>query len=145
MADYGYFKDNKGNKKYINDNTIYHEGKNLKDVIDAKANIDDVYTKTQLDDNLLPMTRIVDVYVGDSFTATTGIETNGQYVFINSHIFNREIAIITIFESNLSVDRIINTGSTDLSSFTLKDDKLTIRGASRCRGLLYKLNYQKAG
>lgn len=38
MADYGYFKDNKGNKKYINDDSIYHEGKVLKDVINSKVN-----------------------------------------------------------------------------------------------------------
>ena len=35
MADYGYFKDIKGNKKYINDDSIYHEGKNLRDVINS--------------------------------------------------------------------------------------------------------------
>ncbi len=50
MADYGYFKDSKGNKKYINDDSIYHEGKNLRDVIDAKANSADVYTKTEIDE-----------------------------------------------------------------------------------------------
>ena len=38
MADYGYFKDSKGNKKYINDDSIYHEGKNLRDVIIANDN-----------------------------------------------------------------------------------------------------------
>lgn len=36
MADYGHFKDSKGNKKYINDDSIYHEGKNLGEVINSK-------------------------------------------------------------------------------------------------------------
>ncbi len=49
MADYGYFKDIKGNKKYINDDSIYHEGKNLRDVINSKANSSNVYNKTEID------------------------------------------------------------------------------------------------
>lgn len=145
MADYGYFKDSKGNKKYINDDSIYHEGKNLRDVINSKANSSDVYNKTEIDENLLPMTMLKGLYIGDSFTVTTDIETNKQYIFINSHIFNREVVIITIFESTIITDRLINTGSTDLSSFTLNGDKLTIKGAGRCRGRLYKLSYQQAG
>ena len=91
------------------------------------------------------MTMLKGLYIGDSFTVTTDIETNKQYIFINSHIFNREVVIITIFESTIITDRLINTGSTDLSSFTLNGDKLTIKGAGRCRGRLYKLSYQQAG
>ena len=133
----------KGNKKYINDDSIDHEGKVLKDVINAKADSSNVYTKEQLGDNLLPMTRIAGVYVGDDFTVTLSIEKSRPYIFINSHVFNREIILITTYDSNLiNIDRIINMGSTDLSSFTLKDNKLTIKGAGRCRGFLYKLNYQ---
>lgn len=49
MADYGYFKDIKGNKKYINDDSICHEGKNLRDVINSKANSSDVCNKTEID------------------------------------------------------------------------------------------------
>lgn len=145
MADYGYFKDSKGNKKYINDDSIYHEGKVLKDVINSKANASDVYTKEQLDNSLLPIFKIPNLDVQDANTVTTKIETNNQYVFINSHIFNREIVIITIFKSNINTDRLTNTGSTDLSSFTLNGDKLTIKGAGRCRGKLYKLSYQQTG
>ena len=39
---YGFIKDNNGNKIYINDNSIYHEGKKLNDVINAKANTSDL-------------------------------------------------------------------------------------------------------
>ena len=47
---YGFIKDNNGNKIYINDNSIYHEGKKLNDVINAKANSNDVYAKTDTSD-----------------------------------------------------------------------------------------------
>lgn len=33
---YGFIKDNNGNKIYINDNSIYHEGEKLNEVINAK-------------------------------------------------------------------------------------------------------------
>lgn len=99
----------------------------------------------KIDGNLLPMTMFKGLIVGDSSTVTTDIETNKQYIFINSHIFNREVVIITIYKSNIFTDRLTNTGSTDLSSFTLNGNKLTIKGASRCRGRLYKLSYQQAG
>lgn len=49
---YGFLKDKNGNKIYINDNSIYHEGKNLKDVINSKANSSDVYTKTEIDEKV---------------------------------------------------------------------------------------------
>ena len=56
MADYGYFKDSKGNKKYINDDSIYHEGKNLGEVINSKQ---------------------------DKLTAGTGIEITGENTINN--------------------------------------------------------------
>lgn len=158
---YGFLKDKNGNKIYINDNSIYHEGKKLNDVINAKAdssnvynkaeidtkinskaNTTDVYAKTQLDSTLLPMIRIVGSTLSDSSTISLSIQKNRPYIFINSHINNREIILITMRNDNVTVDRIINTGSTDLTSFTLKDDKLTIKGAKNCRGILYMLNYQ---
>lgn len=53
---YGFLKDNNGNKIYINDNSIYHEGKNLKDVINSKQ---------------------------DKLTAGTGIEITGENTINN--------------------------------------------------------------
>ena len=35
---YGFLKDKNGNKIYINDNLIYHEGKKLNEVINSKQN-----------------------------------------------------------------------------------------------------------
>lgn len=49
---YGFLKDKNGNKIYINDNSIYHEGKKLNDVINAKADSSNVYTKTETDTKL---------------------------------------------------------------------------------------------
>ena len=54
MADYGYFKDSKGNKKYINDDSIYHEGKVLKDVINLKANSNEISNVQDLQFTLVP-------------------------------------------------------------------------------------------
>lgn len=100
----------------------------------------DVYTKAQLDANLLPMTMLKSLYIGDKDTVTFEVEKNRPYIFFNSHVFNREIVIITTFEGMVNIDRLTNT--TELSSFTLNGNKLTIKGANRCRGRLYKLNYQ---
>lgn len=142
MADYGYFKDNKGNKKYINDDSIYHEGKVLKDVINSKVNASDVYTKEQLDNSLLPMTIIEGIYVGDSKTVTFSVEPKIPYIFINSHLYDREIVLITQYNGTINIDRILSSDPNHKTSFTLKDGKLTIAGAGNCRGHLYKLNYQ---
>ena len=115
---------------------------NIDTKINSKANSNDVYTKTQLDDNLLPMTMLKGINIGDNQTVTFEIDKNKPYIFINSHIFNREIVIITMFQSIINTDRLINTRSTDLSSFTLNGNKLTIKGAGSCKGKVYKLNYQ---
>ena len=118
---------------------------NIDTKINSKANTSDVYTKNQLDNGLLPIKRISDATLQDSATATIEIETNRQYFFINSHIHNRELVIITIFQNILQIDRIINTESTDSTSFTLNGNKLTIKASATCRGRLYKLSYQQAG
>lgn len=135
-------------KTPVNADNLNKMDKGIKDLeteLSKKANSADVYTKTEIDDTLLAMERMTGSIIGDSSTITISIDTNKQYVFINSHVFNREIVIITIFQSNMNTDRLTNTGSTDLSSFTLNGDKLTIKGAERCRGLLYRLNYQIGG
>ena len=51
---YGFLKDNNGNKIYINDNSIYHEGKKLNDVINAKANSNEINNVQVLQLNLVP-------------------------------------------------------------------------------------------
>ena len=144
MADYGYFKDSKGNKKYINDDSICHEGKKLNDVIDAKANSSDVYAKTQLDDTLLPMERMKGLTIGDKQTVTFQVETNRAYLFINSHINNREIILIAqrTSASILNLNRILPVDANHQTSFSFKDGKITITGPDNCRGIVYKLNYQ---
>ena len=116
----------------------------LNEGIDAKANIDDVYTKTQLDDNLLPMRRVLGSSLGDSSSITISINKYKPYIFINSHVWNREIVLITFTPSEniINADRILGAGSSELTSFTLNDNKLTIKSSGRCRGVLYELSYQ---
>lgn len=112
--------------------------------IDAKANIDDVYTKTQLDDTLLPMERMKGLSISDNQTVTFQVETNKAYLFVNTHINNREIVLITqrTSLSVLSLNRILPVDANHQTSFSFKDGKITITGPDNCRGILYKLNYQ---
>ena len=112
--------------------------------INAKANIDDVYTKTQLDDTLLPMTRIKGLSIGDNQTVTFQVETNRAYLFVNTHINNREIVLITqrTSLSVLNLNRILPVDANRQTSFSLNNEKITITSSNNCRGILYKLNYQ---
>lgn len=132
-------------KTPVNADNLNKMDKGIKDLeteLSKKANSADVYTKTEITNNLLPMTGMVGSNVGDSSTITIPIDKSKPYIFINSHVFNREIVMITMYQSTINTDRLINTVSTDLSSFTLNGNKLTIKGAGRCRGKLYRLNYQ---
>ena len=115
--------------------------------IDAKANIDDVYTKTQLDDNLLPITMLKGIDIRDNDTVTFQVEKNNAYLFVNTHINVREVVLITQQTSTsaveaLHIDRILSTAPEHKTSFSFKDGKITITGNSNCRGRVYKLNYQ---
>ena len=112
--------------------------------IDAKANIDDVYTKTQLDENLLPMTRIKGLTIGDNQTVTFQVENNRAYLFVNTHINNREIVLITqrTSLSILNLNRILPVDANRQTSFSFNNGKITITGSDNCRGNVYKLNYQ---
>lgn len=123
-------------------NTINQNKTDLQSNINLKANSSDVYAKTELDDTLLPMTRIKGSTLGDSSTITISVNKYKPYIFINSHFYNREIILITMYNGGINVDRIINTSSTESTSFTLNDNKLTIKASGRCRGLLYELSYQ---
>lgn len=108
----------------------------------AKANSSDVYTKVELDSSLLPITIVKDVYVGDSKTVTLQVEPKIPYIFINSHLYLREIVLITQNEGTINIDRILSSNPNNKTSFALEDNNLTIVGAINCRGHLYKLNYQ---
>lgn len=125
--------------------------KNSNDVYEEFIKAYNVYTKEQLDDNLLPMTMLKRIYIGDNQTVTFQAGTNGVYLFINSHILVREIVLITqqtlaTGVSALNIDRILSSSTDPIfqTSFSFRDGKITIKGAHNCRGRVYKLNYQVA-
>lgn len=122
---------------------------NIDTKINSKANIDDVYTKTQLDDNLLPITMLKGIDIRDNDTVTFQVEKNKAYLFVNTHINIREVVLITQQTSTssataLHIDRILSTIPERQTSFSFEDEKITITGSSNCRGRVYKLNYQIA-
>ena len=121
-----------------------YDDKKVQDELNTKANSNDVYTKTQLDDNLLPMERMKGLTIGDKQTVTFQVENNRAYLFVNTHINNREIVLITqrTSQSVLNLNRILSVDSNYLTSFSFKDGKITINGSINCRGIVYKLNYQ---
>lgn len=116
--------------------------KDLETELSKKANSSDVYTKAELNSSLLPITIVKNFYVGDSNTKTLQVEPRIPYIFVNSHFYLREIVLITPYDGKMHIDRILSSDPNYKTSFTLKDDKLTIAGAPNCRGHLYKLNYQ---
>ena len=108
MADYGYFKDIKGNKKYINDDSIYHEGKNLRDVINSKANSNDVYNKTEIDE------KVTTLYENPS-------GSTGNLVLSDSRENYDYIKVFVDFgEYVISAET--NTNKICISGFTLNED-----------------------
>ena len=126
--------------------------KDLETELSKKANSSDVYTKEQLDNNLLPMTMLKGIYIGDHDTVKFQVGRNGDYLLINSHIIAREIVLITQQTvtpeaSALHIDRILSSSTNPVfqTSFSFQDGKITITGAENCRGRVYKLNYQVSG
>ena len=133
----------------VNADNLNKMGEGIKDLeteLSKKANSSDVYTKAELNSSLLPITIVKNgdkkVYVGDANTVTLQVEPQIPYIFINSHFYLREIVLITPYDGKINIDRILASNPKYTTSFTLKDDKLTIVGAPNCRGYLYKLNYQ---
>ena len=132
----------------VNADNLNKMDKGIKDLeteLSKKANSSDVYTKEQLDNNLLPMTMLKDIYIVDNDTGTFQVEENKVYLFINSHINNREIVLITQWTSTstLHIDTILSTSPQMQTSFSFQDGKITITAKGSCRGRVYKLNYQK--
>lgn len=79
--------------------------------------------------------------IGDSQTGRTHVDDNLYtcYIWINTHIHNREIAMITWFSGvgTYHVDRII-TGASN-SNFYVDGTDIVVEGANGCRGQLYRV------
>lgn len=103
MADYGYFKDSKGNKKYINDDSIYHEGKNLGEVINSKQ------------DKLTAGTGIV--ITGENTINNIQGNYSTEEVKIGTWIDNKPIYKKTIIISNKAFSNGDNTIAHGISNF----------------------------
>ena len=122
---------------------------NIDTKINSKANSSDVYTKTEINETLLPMTMLKGIDIRDNDTVTFQVEKNKAYLFVNTHINIREVVLITQQTSTtaisaLRIDRILSTVPEHQTSFSFKDGKITITGTVNCRGRVYKLNYQIA-
>ena len=122
---------------------------NIDTKINSKANSSDVYTKTEINETLLPMTMLKGIDIRDNDTVTFQVEKNKAYLFVNTHINIREVVLITQQTSTSAVeafhiDRILSTAPEHQTSFSFKDGKITITGTVNCRGRVYKLNYQIA-
>ena len=122
---------------------------NIDTKINSKANSSDVYTKTEINETLLPMTMLKGIDIRDNDTVTFQVEKNKAYLFVNTHINIREVVLITQQTSTtaisaLRIDRILSTAPEHQTSFSFKDGKITITGTVNCRGRVYKLNYQIA-
>lgn len=66
----------------------------------------------------------------------------GTNVYINHHVNNREIVLLTLNGTTLRTDVILHAGDQSSSSFTISDSKLSVTGASNCRGRLFRLRLE---
>lgn len=90
--------------------------------------------------NNLTLVPVSSSIIGDSQTATYNMESSLTqfYVFINSHVYNFELVVITHYGSD-SVQFKIFSDSSKASTISYSGDTLTITGSNQCRGALYKV------
>ena len=75
---------------------------------------------------------------GDSNTYTMTIEPHHAYLWINTHIYNREIILLTTYNDILHTDVILYTG-TKPTTFSLSNLVLTFT-TGNCRGRIIDLH-----
>lgn len=75
---------------------------------------------------------------GDNNTYTFSTEQHHAYLWINTHIYNREIILLTTYGNTLNADVIWHAGSTQ-TSFSLSNLVLTI-STHDCRGKIIDLH-----
>lgn len=87
-------------------------------------------------------TRLTGNRVGDGQTETFNVNgANGVYLFMNTHINQRCIVLLTLYNySTVNVDVIYQSSPQAVPSFSLNNNTLTIVGAANCRGYLYLLS-----
>ena len=95
--------------------------------------------------NNLTLVPVSSSILEDSQTAIFDMESSLTqfYVFINSHVYNFELVVITHYGSESKQFKIFGNSNT-ASTISYSGDKLTITGSNQCRGFLYKVTQKTA-
>lgn len=78
--------------------------------------------------------------VGDNETKTFIVNSGKVYLYINSHIFQRCIVLITIYNDIIAKDIIYKSSDAAIPTISLNSNELTIESKMQCRGKLIRLN-----
>lgn len=81
--------------------------------------------------------------IGDSQTKTFSVASGKVYLFINSHVYQRCIILISIFNDTIVKDIIYKSSDTAIPTISLNSNELTIKSLTQCRGMLFRLNNLK--
>ena len=105
------------------------------------------YINTALNNikNNLTLVPVSSSILGDSQTSIYDMESSLTqfYVFINSHVYNFELVVITHYDGESKQFKIFGDSNT-ASTISYSGDKLTITGSNQCRGVLYKVTQKTA-
>ena len=78
--------------------------------------------------------------VGDNETKTFPVNSGKVYLYINSHVFQRCIVLITIYNDIIAKDIIYKSSDAAIPTISLNSNELTIESKMQCRGKLIRLN-----
>ena len=97
-------------------------------------------------DNELKTYNYTKNYIADSTTRTFKISTGEVFLYINSHIAQRCILLITIWKASniVRIDTIYKSSDNAVPTITFSGETLSITQPSMSRGYLYELTGQHA-
>lgn len=75
--------------------------------------------------------------ISDNETMNFSVESRKVYLFINSHIHQRCIILITIFNNTIATDIIYKSSDNATPTISLDNNIITITSPSLCRGKLF--------